>query len=193
MDEPQILIEHDPYERYRNAPHGCRDILVACLIFIMLALFLVFCSGCKTQRIVQTIEKEKIVEIRTRDTAIVTQADSASLFALLRCDSAYNVVMDELVTMQGERIKAQANTKQTSKGLLITLDCKEDSLRHELQLRDSIISNMTARVEEVKEQYVSDYYKNTSKGFWVLLVILLALVGWRVYKLYIKIKTGGIL
>ena len=50
--------------------------------YIFLALLLCSCKPC--QSIVETIEKERIVEVHTRDTAIVTEADSASIRALLK-------------------------------------------------------------------------------------------------------------
>lgn len=48
-------------------------------------------------------------------------------------------------------------------------------------------------VQYIKEQYVPAYYKNVSTGFWILLVILLGIVAFKVYKVYIKIQSGGIL
>ena len=186
-------ITNDPYERYREQPRGCRDIFFV-LIWIALALVIMLLTGCRTcQPIVQTIEKERIVEIHTRDTAIVTQADSASIRALLKCDSAYNVVVWELVTQQGERIETDTRTQYTDNWLLLQMDCKEDSLSHIIQMQDSIIRELTKETDIVREKYVPDYYKNTSKGFWVLFAILLILVGWRIYKLIIKIKSGGLL
>lgn len=59
-----------------------------------------------------------------------------------------------------------------------------------VQVHDTIVST---QAEQVAVKYVPNYYKNTSAGFWVLLVILLALTAWRLYKFYIKIKTGGLL
>lgn len=59
-----------------------------------------------------------------------------------------------------------------------------------VQVHDTI--RMTEN-KEVPVKYVPSYYKNTSAGFWVLLVILLAVIGVKIYKLYIKIQTGGLL
>ena len=149
-----------------------------------------FCHGCKCQPVIETIEKERIVEVHTRDTAIVTQADSASLRALLRCDSAYNVVLYDLVCLQGERIDATAHTQKIGKELILTLDCKEDSLAQIIQLRDSVIRDLERQTVVVKEKYVPQYYKSTSIGFWVLLAILLVFVGLKIARIYL---TGGIL
>lgn len=37
------------------------------------------------------------------------------------------------------------------------------------------------------------YDRFTARGFWVLLVIVLLFVGWKGYKLYLRIQSGGIL
>ena len=167
--------------------HLLRAVL-ALAVLIAVACF----SSCRCPECVTTSETERIVEVRTHDTTIVTEADSASIRALLRCDSAYNVVMYELVTLQGERIEASVQTSKQGKDLAISLDCKEDSLAHEIQLRDSIISTTTHNTTIIREKYVSNYYKNTSRGFWVLFVILLLIVAWWGFKIYRKIVTGQI-
>jgi len=51
----------------------------------------------------------------------------------------------------------------------------------------------TSESVEVPVEVVPTYYKNTSRGFWVLLVILVLIIGWKVAKLYFKIQSGGIL
>jgi len=51
----------------------------------------------------------------------------------------------------------------------------------------------TSESVEVPVEVVPTYYKNTSRGFWVLLVILVLIVGWKVAKMYFKIQSGGIL
>lgn len=182
------------YDEYREPPRGCGETIAGTLALIILGVLLLF-SSCKTPApIVQTVEKERIVEIHTRDTSIVTQADSASVRALLKCDSAYNVILFDLVTMQGERIDASANAQKQGKDMLLSLDCKEDSLVNEIQMRDSIISNFKKETVVVPvDKPVSDYYKRTSAGFWILLLILLVIVGFKAYKIYLKIQSGGLL
>lgn len=51
----------------------------------------------------------------------------------------------------------------------------------------------TTQTEQVAVEVVPAYYKNTSRGFWVLLAILILLIGWKVAKWYFKIQSGGIL
>ena len=59
-----------------------------------------------------------------------------------------------------------------------------------VEVHDTIATTQT---EQVPVEVVPTYYKNTSRGFWVLLVILILLIGWKVAKVYFKIKSGGIL
>ena len=59
-----------------------------------------------------------------------------------------------------------------------------------VEVHDTIALTQT---EQIAVKYVPDYYKRVSAGFWVLLVILLAIVAFKVYKIYIKIHSGGIL
>ena len=164
------------------------------LVAIMIGCLLLAMFGCRTQQpIIQTVEVEHVVEIRTRDTAIVTQADSASVRALLRCDSAYNVILDELVTMQGDRIEAELQLEHLQAGALsIHMDCHEDSLINEIQLLDSIIRTTQTNTVVVTEKYVPSYYKNCTTGFWILLAVLLIISAWYAAKLYFKIQSGGL-
>lgn len=48
----------------------------------------------------------------------------------------------------------------------------------------------TTELQYIKEAYVPAYYKNTSNGFWILLALLIALIGWKIIRKYIKLKTG---
>ena len=63
-----------------------------------------------------------------------------------------------------------------------------DSFR--IEIHDSIPYKVEV---QVPKKYVPKYYKNVSKGFWVLLAIVLVWVGFKAYKLYLKIQTGGLI
>ena len=59
-------------------------------------LFAWMVTSCKTpQPIVQTEVKEVVVEREVRDTIVTILPDSASIKALLECDSAGNVLIKE--------------------------------------------------------------------------------------------------
>lgn len=63
-----------------------------------------------------------------------------------------------------------------------------DSIK--IEIRDSVPYKVEV---QVPKKYVPKYYKNVSKGFWVLLAIVLVWVGFKAYKLYLKIQTGGLI
>lgn len=162
-------------------------IWIVCTLMYLYAFLLM--SSCRTcEPIIETVEKQVTVQIHTRDTVITDKPDSASMRALLYCDSAYNVVLDELVTMQGDRIEAELEMERLRNGgLLLNMNCKEDSLRHEIQLRDSTITELQKQTVVVREKYVPNYYKNTSIGFWVLLGIIVVYIVVRILiRVYLK-------
>ena len=59
-----------------------------------------------------------------------------------------------------------------------------------VQVHDTI---RTKETQTIEVKHVPAYYKNTSAGFWVLFALLLVIVAFKAYKLYIKIKTGGLI
>ena len=153
-------------------------------VVILAALTL---SGCKTQPqpVVQSQEHNRVERDVVRDTIIVTTSDSAAVRALLECDSLNNVVLRELATINGQRIQPTATTRTAPNGaLLLDVDCKEDSLRYEIELRDKIIEDTTRETIVVREKYVPSYYKNTSAGFWVLFVVCFVRIVWWVFKTF---------
>lgn len=167
-------------------------IIHAALLALVLSLIFSL-SGCKCPEYVAGTDTEKVIEIHHHDTTIVTEADSASVMALLRCDSAYNVVVEELTAKNGERLSTGTKTAKNGNALQLIVDCKEDSLAQIIQWQDSVIRSKTTQtiVKEVK--YVPNYYKNCTRGFWFLLVILILIVGWKAVKIYFKIQSGGVL
>lgn len=157
------------------------DKIVLAFFIAAVVLCIVLLTSCKTKTVIVTEYKERKVEVRVRDTTIVTAADSASVRALLHCDSAYNVVVDELTALQGNRIKAdvqvapltnETSKTQATKTLLIT--CKEDSLRTIIHMQDSIISDLTQQTRTIEvPRERSGYDKFCSAFFWIVVVILL--------------------
>lgn len=155
-------------------------LIAAILTFILLSIL----TSCKKQIVAgETIYKE--VRVIDHDTIITMEADSASVRALLHCDSAYNVVVDELAVANGARIKAEAKlARKPTKQAEITFDCKEDSLRNEIAWRDSTIVSMTERTIVVeKPRARSNYDKFTARGFWGLLSIFALALARRAYLL----------
>lgn len=167
-----------------------------CPFLIILLAFLVLAS-CRTPKTVASTNHEQRTETERFDSVVTTPSDSATALLLIRCDSLGNAYLAELHTEQGKRIRVElllktAQSQLDSLGnlkpqviyknqpLLIRMDCKEDSLEMIIKgLRERITEyekNDTTRTEYVK--YVPDYYRNTSRGFWVLLILAVLVVGW---------------
>lgn len=168
--------------------------IVATMVVAILSLIMLLCMGCKTVQ-PQTEYKERVVEVRVRDTVVTAQADSASIRALLHCDSAYNVIVDELTTLQGARIKADVQVahlmNETSKtqptaSLLIT--CKEDSLLTVIHMQDSIISDLTQQTKTIEvPRERSGYDRFTSWFTWIVIAAILLYIILRVL-----VRFGGL-
>ena len=84
------------------------DLAILVLVAICITLLFII-SACSTTEGVTTSREVRIVE---RDTCIITRADSATATALLRCDSAYNVIVDALTIAEGKNIGLEARLSQ---------------------------------------------------------------------------------
>ena len=195
-----------------------RDAIIYCLVQGIGAILIMWLClalvGCKTpQPIVTETNTNTLIEREQVDSLIKVAADRARAQLALECDSLGNVHIRELNTLQGERTRLEialraaleaANQQQTQPNkpakpaqnpvFLLDVDCKSDSLQllvNKLRerIREIESSNHT---ETVEVKVVPPYYRNTSKGFWVLLAILVLIIGWKIAKAYFKIQTGGL-
>ena len=120
------------------------------LLFLILPLLL---TACRTP---QTLQTDTVREVRIieRDTLITIAPDSATVRALLECDSTNQVILRQLCTRNGNRISATATLLSPPLkegagevlGGLLSVVCHEDSLSRLLHLRDSVIT--TLRTEQ---------------------------------------------
>lgn len=161
----------------------------------LLAVLAVLCllwgaTACKKIQYVQgeTIYKE--VKVIEHDTTLVTKADTATINALLHCDSAFNVVLDELAAENGARLTAEAKLKRTTdsngvKHTEITFECKEDSLEQVVHLKDSIIHEITERniieLDKARKENTK-FAKFCIRYFWTTAVALALLIAFFVYR-----------
>lgn len=140
-------------------------------------------SGCKTHKpIMQTEVKEVVVEREVRDTIVTIQPDSASIKALLECDSAGNVLIKELQEEQGKNmalemaLKNKQSDKGESAGATLEIDCKADSLQMVIDVQNEHIRELndiiSKHVEEIK--YIPDIVKWLAwiGGFTILYVLI---------------------
>lgn len=129
------------------------DLAILALVAICITLLFIM-SACRTTEGVTTTREVRIVE---RDTCIITKSDSATATALLHCDSAYNVVLDELTIAEGKNIGLEARLSQIG---TIALPRAEMALKATkttdtiyVPIRNTYESESTAKTEIV--------YKNT--------------------------------
>ncbi len=117
------------------------------LVFVVVSL-VVGClvGGCSrkaipTKEIVtETVYKDRVVNV-------VNPADSGRLVALLRCDSANNVIMDELSVALTDRMRADVSLDSVGR-LLANIRTKVDTIR--VLVTDTIIKQADKRIEVVE-------------------------------------------
>jgi hypothetical protein len=153
-------------------------LILACIVLAWLM------TACKTpQPIVQTEVKEIVIEREVRDTIVTIAPDSASIKALLECDSAGNVLIKELQEAQGKNVALQAQLKNTNKGTAIVIDCKQDSLERVIALQNEKIQelNNNKQTETIEVKYIPSFVKWLA---WVGAGAILLAVLWVVLKVY---------
>lgn len=164
------------------------DLIWQTIVAAIIAGMLLFFVGCKTpQPIVQTEVKEVVVEREVRDTIVTIQPDSASIKALLECDSAGNVLIKELQEEQGKNVALQAQLKNTNKGTTIVIDCKQDSLERVIALQNEKISELSnnKQTETIEVKYIPDFVKWLAWiGAAAILYVLIRVALW-VYRKFV--------
>lgn len=160
-------------------------------------LVLIFLVGCKTpQPIVQTEVREVLVEREVRDTIVTIAPDSASIKALLECDSAGNVLIKELQEEQGKNValemalKNKQNNKGESASATLEIDCKADSLQMIIDVQNEHIHELndiiSTQVEEIK--YIPDIVKWLALvGAGAILYVLIRVALWVYRKFVLKV------
>ena len=160
---------------------------------IVAAVLVAMLQGCKTpQPIVQTDVKEVVIEKEVRDTIVTIAPDSASIRALLECDSAGNVLIKELEEVQGKNVSLALALKNSQKGKPATLaiDCKQDSLEKVIALKDETIKELSnnKQVETIEVKYIPEVVKWFA---WIggasVLYVLLRIALWIYRKFFLKV------
>lgn len=157
-----------------------------CAIILFALFLLAGMAGCKT--IERSCDTDRTARVVERDTTILIQPDSATLVALLECDSTNNVLLRRADIVSGVRIQPTIRTDTIkvydtkTKVLRLRMDCHEDSLKEIIHIQDSIISTTTKTTETQYIRRRNGYDKFVSVGFWVVLILLIGMI-------YIKIRT----
>ena len=156
---------------------------------IVAAVLVAMLQGCKTpQPIVQTDVKEVVIEKEVRDTIVTIAPDSASIKALLECDSAGNVLIRELEEVQGKNVSlALALKNLKGKPATLSVDCKQDSLEKVIALKDETIKELSnnKQVETIEVKYIPEVVKWFAWIGAAFLVIYLVKIALWVYKKFV--------
>lgn len=113
---------------------------------VIVLMFGCLVGGCShkaipTKEIVtETVYRDRIVNV-------VNPADSGRLVALLRCDSANNVIMDELSVALTDKMRADVSLDSAGR-LLASFRTRTDTIR--VVVTDTIIKQSDKRIELVE-------------------------------------------
>lgn len=106
-----------------------------------------------------------------RDTVIKVEPDSASIRAVIECDSAGNVLMRELETERGRRINAELRlTNLNTNNAELDFECKEDTLMLKIAMLEKCITRLRER-ENSEVIYIERPLKWWEKSLMWLAVI----------------------
>lgn len=156
---------------------------------VILAAMLVWMVSCKTpQPIVQTEVKEVVVERTITDTIVTIEPDSASIKALLECDSAGNVLIKELEEVQGKNVSLALTLKNLKgKPATLAIDCKQDSLERVIALKDETIKELSnnKQTETIEVKYIPEVVKWFAWIGAFFVVFYLVKIGLWMYKKFI--------
>lgn len=157
--------------------------------FVIFTTTYLLMVGCKTQSIPCSHEKDSIVTYTYHDTTFVLKEDSAMLAAMLHCDSNYNVILDELRTANGERIRLSAlverlqqMSRDNTPQFAFNVDCKEDSLQKRIEWLEQQIRTMEKDVTVQPQRYIPDFYKGSTIALWILIAAIVVYIVIRVVK-----------
>ena len=162
---------------------------------ILAALFVLMIQSCKSpQPIVQTEVKEVLVERTITDTIVTIAPDSASIKALLECDSAGNVLIKELEEVQGKNVSLALELKNSQKNkptaTMIVIDCKQDSLQIlvEKYKEELIQASKNLQEKTIEVKYIPSFVKWLA---WIgaasILLAILSIALWVYKKFFLKV------
>ena len=166
--------------------------IIQIIIVVVLTTMALIVFGCRTpQLIVQTEVKEVLVERTITDTIVTIAPDSASIKALLECDSAGNVLIKELEEVQGKNVSlALALKNLKGKPATLSVDCKQDSLEKVIALKDETIKELSnnKQTETIEVKYIPAFVKVFAWiGGGACLLVLIAIVLWVYRKFFLKV------
>lgn len=155
-------------------------LLLFALLVSLWVLILSMCS-CTTTKYIE-VEKTKTIKEVVRDTAIVIEADTAMMQALIECDSLGNAYITEI-----ETLKKSPKTEQKIKVVdnYIQVTAEVDSFAVYAQLKDRYQGEVNTIVKEVEKELSGWQVFRINIGNAVLVLVGLALI-YIIIKAYLK-------
>lgn len=149
---------------YGNETPNPRDILGAIFGTILIIVLSAVVSSCKTQSISCSHENDSVrVEYRH--------------------DSIYLWKYDSVFVSE----------KQRNDTIFLTSEKWSIRWRDKIvEVRDTITVKETQTIVQ-PQPYVPTYNKNCTRGFWVLLAIIILIIGGWAIRKYLRFKTGGLI
>ena len=170
-----------------KAQHLIQTIVAA----ICVAMLVWMLQSCRTpQPIVQTEVREVLVERTITDTIVTIAPDSASIKALLECDSAGNVLIKELEEVQGKNVSLELALKNLKGTATLSVDCKQDSLEKVIELKNETIKELSnnKQVETIEVKYIPEVVKWFAWiGGAAILLALIRIAFWVYKKFFLKV------
>lgn len=143
------------------------------LIVVLSAIILA--AGCKTPEpvIIRDVHYEKIIET-VRDTFIDIKRDTATIKALMKCDSLGNVYIEQISELKlGNKVKPEIQIIDN----IITLDCIVDSISIYLMWKERYIEkadSTTVVPQPVKQQgFFHSIGKFINQLMWLVVIVVI--------------------
>jgi hypothetical protein len=146
-------------------------------LFLILIILIIF-SGCKIfkpEMVYRNVEIHDSIKELIRDTLIKSNPDTASIKALMRCDSLGNVYISELNDYKtGNKIKVKTEFKDR----WFSVKCIVDSQKIWLKLKDryKAVFNDSTTVK-IKEVNILTSYQKFAVKWFTLSIIFLVVFG----------------
>lgn len=166
------------YGRMSNASH----VLSHRLRLAIMLLIVLFGTSCRSKEIVSKTETV-YVDRCIVDTIVTVEADTASMRALIECDSLGNVLVNELALAQGQRVSVEPLIRYVpvvdDKG-----EVRRGAYMSVVALADSLQQHISILEEQIRRQNHEDAMVEKQTGspiraflFGILIGVILTLIG----------------
>jgi hypothetical protein len=143
--------------------------------YIIIISVIILAAGCKTPEpiIIRDVHYERVTET-LRDTFVDIKSDTASIKALLKCDSLGNVYLEHISELKlGNKVKPEIQIIDN----IITFDCIVDSIAIYLMWKERYIEkadSTTVVPQPVKQQgFFHSIGKFINQLMWLVVIVVI--------------------